>query len=71
MKLYWITHCGQHAIERTRCMVETEFFTHLAKSQHRLRQIVRLHKKSHEQVESYTYGDLDLGVQVLKGLAHG
>lgn len=58
-KLYWLAHCGNHAIERTSCMVEVEHFTDETKRNRRLAKIVRMHELGGDEVESYQYGEID------------
>lgn len=58
-KLYWIAHCGEHAIERTSCMVEVEHFTTRAEMERRGKELARLQNARWENVEAFTYGEID------------
>lgn len=58
-KLFWIAHCGNHAINRTSQMIEVEHFTDAAIFQRRLNQIEMMHGADFDALESYTYGEID------------
>jgi hypothetical protein len=61
MKLYWITHCGNLAVEAESMFVTTEHFTDEKKYLARLEEIERIHENDHDEVESYQNGEIDLG----------
>lgn len=59
-KLYWLAHCGNHAIERTSCMVEVEHFTDAKAFDDRQGEVMQMHESGGDEVESYQYGEVVL-----------